>query len=102
MSDLPLTGGETPKPITREEYREANGLPDPSPIPEPGFIAKSRKAIAGAVSGLAVAVTPLIVSQTSDGVFTSDELMFTLTVGAGAAVVGFLSVWYVPNASRAS
>lgn len=56
-----------------------------------------QKAFASAVIGAATAVTGTLPTQLADGVFTLNELAFTVTVTLGAAVVGFAAVWRVPN-----
>ena len=60
------------------------------------FLARSRKAIAGAISGASVAILAQLPALISDGAFTGDEFWAALTFALGGAVIGFAGVWAAP------
>ena len=60
------------------------------------FLARSKKAVAGAVVGAATALVTTVPPAIADGVFTLDELWPVLTFALGGAVVGFAGVWVAP------
>lgn len=74
-----------------------DGLVNGSVPEEVNWTATVRKAFIGAAIGAATSLTGTLPTQLADGVFTTAELMFTLTVTIGAVVVGFAAVWRVPN-----
>lgn len=113
MNDL-INDGQG-NPVTRREYRDKMGLASPNEdavimdvaslyptvyeeVDGPGFLAKSRKALAALVGGFAAAAGPLIVAATADGVVSWEgEIVPALIVGAGAGIGLGLGVWAIRN-----
>lgn len=108
--DYPLTGN-----MSRDAYRtwlkvqlneQYGKLPDEDQKQfdelqdyQPGWLAKSRKALSGAVVGFASSFGPLILAATADGSISWEaEVVPALVIGGGAAVAGFLAVYYTRNA----
>lgn len=60
------------------------------------FLARSKKAVAGAVTGAAAALVGSLPAALADGVFTLEELWPVLTLTIGGAVLGFAGVWIAP------
>lgn len=63
------------------------------------WIPTVRKAFTGAVTGAATALIGTLPPMLSDGVFTVPEFWFAFTVTVGAGIIGFATVWKVPNES---
>lgn len=81
---------------SRREMREA--MSDSN-----GFIARSKKAVAGAITGAAIAIGAQLPGAIADGVFTVPEFWTVFTFTVGGAVIGFAGVWAAPaNASESN
>lgn len=68
------------------------------PEPEPGFIARSRKAIIAGAASLAGALAVAVPTVFGDGVLTSDEIITTLIIATGVGLSVALATWATPNA----
>lgn len=62
------------------------------------FLAKSRKALAGGITGLVTgSVGTSIAAAISDGTITSGEAWGIVGVAVGGFVLGFAGVWAAPR-----
>lgn len=86
--------------MTRAEYQDMlEKLEEQEElITRAGFIRRSRKAFVGAITTAAAILGPLILDSTRDGSISLSDIGQLAVIGAGAAIVGFLGVWAVPNA----
>lgn len=63
---------------------------------EASFFAKAKKAFSGALAAGIVAAAPVVIAESADG-FTWPEVIAAVGVFAGAAVIGFFSVFLPAN-----
>lgn len=76
-----------------------------SPVDEPkhadetqaSFLARSKKAVAGAIAAGVTAGASAIAGALADGVITTDEWWSALGLIVGGAAVGFAGVWAAPK-----
>lgn len=63
----------------------------------PGFLARSRKALAGGITGLVTGTAgTALVAAIADGVISSQEGWTILAAAVGGFLVGFAGVWAAP------
>jgi hypothetical protein len=71
-----------------------------SPTTAPGFLAKSKKAVAGGIAGAVTAAGTAVATASADGVIDTGDLWVIASAIVGGFAVGFAGVWYAPaNAS---
>ena len=76
-----------PTPTTRAEARNRSG-----------FVARSRKAFVAGIVGAAGGVTSTLPAALADAVVTWPEVAAVATMTIGGFVLGFATVWAMPNA----
>jgi hypothetical protein len=85
---------DVPDDMTREEYRATL---DDMPADAPGFLARSKKAIAGGIAGLATGgLGSAITAALADGSVDSADLWGVASIALGGFLLGFLTVWNAP------
>ena len=64
---------------------------------QPGFLARSKKAVAGGITAGAAALATSLAPAIADGIFTwPDEFWPVATFTIGGFVLGFAGVWAAP------
>ena len=76
-----------PAPMTRAEARKPSG-----------FVARSRKAFVAGIVGAAGGITSTLPTALADSIVTGPEIAAVATMTIGGFVLGFATVWAMPNA----
>lgn len=67
-------------------------------IPEPGYLARTRKATMSAAVAFSGALASAAIAVTQDGVVTTTEVVTSLTIAIGVGLAAWFATWAVPNA----